>query len=139
MSPLLDPFVRGIAVGAVLVIGLAVWNSSVSRHARIATAMAMASLAAWVITESPLWQAFGRPYPLLVLSLPVGGFFWLFVAAVFEDRPVTPLRTLAVAVPLTTGIVMNLTSGAVSTAVWAAHNVIGGLLVIHAGVIIVRG
>jgi len=139
MSPLLDPFIRGAAVGALLVIGLAVWNSSVSRHARIATGMAMLSLAAWVICEGPLWTAFGRPYLVLALSFPVGGFFWLFVAAVFEDRPVTPVRLLAVAAPLITGATMNLTHGALSTAIWIAHNVLGGALALHAGFIIVRG
>jgi AraC-like DNA-binding protein len=139
MSPLLDALIRGIAVGALLVIGLAVWNSAVSRHARIATGMAMLSLAAWVICEGPLWAAIGRPYPVLVLSFPVGGFFWLFVAAVFEDRPITPMRLLAVAAPLITGAAMNLTQGTLSTAIWIAHNVLGGALVLHAGFIIVRG
>jgi AraC-like DNA-binding protein len=139
MSPLLDPFARGMAVGALLVIGAAVWNSSVSRHARIATLMAMLSLASWVICESALWAAVGRPYWLLVLSFPVGGFFWLFVAAVFEDRPVTPTRLLAVAAPLATGTFMNLTVGALSTGIWIAHNIVGGVLVLHAGFIIVRG
>jgi AraC-like DNA-binding protein len=139
MSPLLDPFTRGIAVGALLVIGLTVWNSSVGRHARIATVMAMLSLAAWVICESPVWDAMGQPLALLALSFPVGGFFWLFVAAVFEDRPITPARMLAVAAPLTTGMVMNLTTGSFSRAAWFAHNVLGGLLVLHAAFIIVRG
>jgi AraC-like DNA-binding protein len=139
MSPLLDAFIRGIAVGGVLVIGVAVWNSSVSRHARVATLAAMISLAAWVVCESVLWPAIGRPYPLLVLSFPVGGFFWLFVAAVFEDRPVTPLGLVAVAAPLTTGFLMNATSGVASTGIWVAHNVVGGVLVVYAAFIIARG
>jgi AraC-like DNA-binding protein len=139
MSPLLDPFVRGIAAGGLMVTALAVWNSSVSRHARIATVMAMFSLTAWVICESPLWDAMGRPLVLLAMSFPVGGFFWLFVAAVFEDRPITPIRLLAVLATLTTGTVMNLTEGVVSRTFWTAHNVLGGLLVLHAGIIIARG
>jgi AraC-like DNA-binding protein len=139
MSPDLEFFIRGIAVGALLVTGLAVWNSAVSRHARIATLMAMLSLAAWVICEGPLWAVMGRPYVVLALSFPVGGFFWLFVAAVFEDRPITPLRLLAVAAPLTTGVVMNLPDGPQNTPVWIVHNVLGGALVLHAGFIIVRG
>lgn len=138
MSPLLDFFIRGIAVGALLVTGLAVWNSAVSRHARIATGMAMLSLAAWVICEGPLWAAMGRPVPLMVLSFPVAGFFWLFVAAVFEDRPITPLRLLAIAAPLITGVTMNL-PGPQNTPIWIAHNILGGALVLHAGLIIVRG
>jgi AraC-like DNA-binding protein len=139
MNPLIDPFVRGIAVGALLVIGLAVWNSSVSRHARIATVAAMLSLAAWVICESPLWEAMGRPLLLLALSFPVGGFFWLFVTAVFEERPITPARLLAVAAPLATGTLMNMTSEPLSRTLWFAHNTLGGLLVLHAGFIIARG
>src|SRR5581483_9209173 len=139
MSPLLDPFVRGVAVGALLVIGLAVWNSGVSRHARIATATATLSLAAWAICESPLWEAMGRPLLLLAISLPVGGFFWLFAASVFEDSAITPARLLPIAAPLTTGTVMNLTGGSFSRAMWFAHNSLGGLLVLHAGFIIVRG
>jgi AraC-like DNA-binding protein len=139
MSPLLDPFIRGIAVGALLVTGLAVWNSGVSRHARIATGMAMLSLAAWVICEGPLWAAMGRPYAVLALSFPVAGFFWLFVAAVFEERPITPVQLLAIAAPLTTGVTMNLPAGAQIMPIWVVHNLLGGVLVLHAGFIIVRG
>jgi AraC-like DNA-binding protein len=139
MNPLLDPFVRGIAVGGMLVSGLAVWNSGVSRHARIATVLAMLGLASWVICEGPLWEALGQPLLLLAMSFPVGGLFWLFVAAVFEDRPVTPARLAIAASPLVTGITMNATMGALSTGLWVAHNLLGGVLVLHAGFIVVRG
>ena len=62
MNPLVDPFIRGVTVGALLVSALAVWRSGVSRDARFATLLAMASIAAWTMTESHATQEIGRAH-----------------------------------------------------------------------------
>ena len=140
MSPLLDPFIRGVTVGASLAIVFAVWRSGVSRHARVATVLAMASIAAWTMTESnEMKSAFGNALPLDVLAMVVGGSFWLWVAAVFEDRPISGWTLTPIAVLLTTGLAMNLAPKPISEVVWVIHNLIGVVLCLHAGFIVVRG
>jgi AraC-like DNA-binding protein len=140
MSPLLDPFVRGVTVGALLVIALAVWRTDVSRHARVGTLLGMASIAAWTMTESYAMRgAFGNALPLDVLATVVGGSFWLFVAAVFEDRPVSGWTLTPLAVLLTTGVSMSLAHKPLGDAIWVAHNLFGAALCLHAGFIVVRG
>ncbi|HEY2751175.1 AraC family transcriptional regulator [Phenylobacterium sp.] len=140
MSPLLDPFIRGVTVGALLAIAFAVWRSGVSRHARIATLVGMASIAAWTMTESgEMRNAFGAALPLDVLAMVVGGSFWLFVAALFEDRPISGWTLAPVAVLLVTGVSMNLAPKPVGDVIWVVHNLIGVLLCLHAGFIVARG
>ena len=139
MNPLVDPFIRGVTVGALLVSALAVWRSGVSRDARFATLLAMASIAAWTMTESHATQAvFTRFWPLDLLAMVVGGSFWLFVAAVFEDRPIRAWTLAPFAVLLTTGLSMNLAPKPAGNVFWVAHNLFGVALCLHAGFIVVR-
>jgi AraC-like DNA-binding protein len=136
----LDMFTRGLAVGATVVLGLAVWRSGVGRSVQLSTVMVTASVVAWLICESrPLWSVTDYFLPLLFLSFPVGGLFWQFVITVFEDRPVSP-ATLAPSVLLMgTGLTMQVLGKPIGDEVWFAHNGISGLLAIHAGVVIARG
>jgi AraC-like DNA-binding protein len=137
---LLDPFVRGIAVGALLVVAFTVWRSRVGRDARLASTFVGVSVAAWIITESaPLWDAFGHAYILVLLAYPVSGLFWLFIRVVFEDRPITPLGLAPAAAILVIGIVRGLVSPDVEGVLWAVSNVAGGLLSLHAVFIIAQG
>lgn len=140
MSPLLDPFVRGIAVGGITVTGAALWNSGVSRSVRIATVLATISISAWVITESPsMWAAFGDSILLDLLACPVAGAFWLMLMAVFEDRPVNAANLTPVFLLLASGALQALTQGHFREVIWALRNIAGGLLTLHAAYVIVRG
>ncbi len=136
---LLDMFVRGLAVGALLITGLAVWRSAIPRHARLATLLGSLSIAAWLICESArLRTALGPAAEVLnLLAFPVGGFFWLFAAAVFEDRPVNAATLAPAGVLLATGCGLWLSGE--SVVVWAAHNLIAGALCLHAGFMVLRG
>src|SRR5262245_39175363 len=90
MSSVLDPLLRGVAVGAFLLTALAVGRSELRRDARLATTPTCLSAAAWVLTDSPAtWAALQRFPLLMVLAFPVAGLFWGFVATVFEDRRLT--------------------------------------------------
>lgn len=137
---LLDPFVRGIAVGVMLVTALGVWGGGVGRDARLATLFAWLSIAAWTTTESEaLNAAIGLPVPLVLLGLPVAGLFWLFVAVVFENWPVR-LVTLSPAIALLAfGSAMVLTGRPRADILWLAFNLASGLLGLHAGLMILRG
>jgi AraC-like DNA-binding protein len=140
MSPLLDPFIRGVTVGALLVVAVAVWRTNVSRHARVATLLGMASIAAWTMTESHAMQAaLGNLFPLDALAMVVGGSFWLFVAAVFEERPISGWTLAPIPILLATGVSMNLAPSPISDVIWVVHNLIGAALCLHAGFIVVRG
>jgi AraC-like DNA-binding protein len=140
MSPLLDPFIRGVTVGALLVIALAVWRTGVSRHARVGTLLGMVSIAAWTMTESYAMQAALRnAFPLDALAMVVGGSFWLFVAAVFEDRPISGRALAPIPILLATGVSMNLAPHPISDVIWVIHNLVGATLCLHAGFIVVRG
>ena len=140
MSPTLDPLLRGVAVGALCVTGASVWRSEIGRSARLATLLACLSAAAWTLTEAePTYGALGRFLPLLILAFPVAGFFWLFVAAVFDDRPLS-VRAFAPSVLLViAGVAMLVAPPRFSGQLVLAFNVASGLLCLHAAVLILRG
>ena len=137
----LDPFVRGIAAGAMAATSLGVWRSRVSPQARWVTLALGVSTIAWLICESgPLWRALGHLNILSALAFPVGGLFWLFIATVFEDRPVTPIMLAPPAALLVLGFVMGAGWPRQQfDLIWAVFNGFAGLLALHAGFIIARG
>jgi AraC-like DNA-binding protein len=140
MSPTLDPLLRGIAVGALCVTGASVWLSEIGRSARLATLLACLSAAAWTLTEAePTSGALGSFLPLLILAFPVAGFFWLFVAAVFEDRPLSALAFAPSALFVIGGVAMVDAPPRFSGPLGIAFNVASGLLCLHAAVLILQG
>jgi AraC-like DNA-binding protein len=135
----LDPFVRGIAAGAMAATSLGVWRSRVSPQARLVTLALGISTIAWLITESStLWSGLRNAAILIALAYPVGGLFWLFIVTVFEDRPVRPMMLAPPVVLLLLGFVMGGAPPAFNI-VWSVFNGLAGLLALHAGYIIVRG
>nr|WP_309603811.1 helix-turn-helix domain-containing protein [Phenylobacterium sp.] len=135
----LDPFVRGIAAGAMAVTSMGVWRSRVSMRARVATVLLGVSTIAWLVTESwALGAAFGHLSIVAATAYPVGGIFWLFTATLFEDRPVTPLTLLPAAGLLALGLAMGIAPQAASGPLWTAFNLASGLFAVHAGYMIVR-
>lgn len=137
---LMDMFVRGVACGAALLLMAAVWRSAVDRHARIATALFCTGVIAWLITESePLWRAFGHTHLILLLAYPMAGFFWLFVLAVFADRPITWRNMSPASALLVSGVIMTASSPPWNGWLWTARNLFGGVLILHVGFIVVQG
>ena len=140
MTPVLDPLLRGIAVGAFGVTALSVWRSDLRRDARIATVLVCVSAAAWIVTEgSTTWAALGRFPPLLVLAFPTAGLFWAFVATVFEDRPLTARTFAPAALFAAAGLAMTLTQAPASTRIAIGFNLAAAALCLHAGLVILRG
>jgi AraC-like DNA-binding protein len=136
----LDMFIRGIAVGAMLVMGAGVWRSGVSRSAEIATLMLCVNIVCWLIDESQtLWAAFGHFYPIDVQAYPGGGLFWLFVLTVFEDRRISLANLTPTAILLVSGFLCRLLPHPETDVLWAARNTFSGLLCLHAAAIIARG
>jgi AraC-like DNA-binding protein len=140
MSPTLDPLLRGVAVGALCVTGASVWRSEIGRSARLATLLACLSAAAWTLTEAePTSGPLGHFLPLLILAFPVAGFFWLFVAAVFEDRALSAPAFVPSALFVIAGVAMVAAPPRFSGPLGFAFNVASGLLCLHAAVLILRG
>ena len=122
-------FARGLAVGAILTLGLAILRSRVSRDVRIVGAYAAVTLSAWMTTESePLWAAMGHnPVPMF-LALSSGSAFWLLVMVVFEDWPASWLTFLPTILLTVSGLVMWVeTPSHLSGVLWVVRNSFGGL------------
>lgn len=137
---LIDLFVRGIAVGAIAVVGLSLQNGDVSRQARLVAGLTSFSIICWLICESQtLWGAFGRPEILTMPALAVGGMFWLFVMTLFDDRPVTVRSWAPPAILFFSGPLWIFLSPAGQEWLWTVRNLFSGALAVHAGVVIVRG
>jgi AraC-like DNA-binding protein len=137
---MIDAMVRGLAVGALLLTGLAIWRSSVGRHVQIAALLMAVSTSSWLICEAHgLWAAFGDAPVLALLSLPVAAFYWLFVLTVFEERRITPLMLAPAALFALSGPVSGLLPPSAAESVWAARNLLSAALAVHAAVVILRG
>jgi len=140
MSPALDPLLRGVAAGAFALTGLSVWRSDLRRDARIATLLACLSVAAWVLTESQAtWIAVGRFPPLLALAFPVAGFFWLFVATLFEDRRLTVAGFAPATLFAAAGYAATAAPPDVAHAIGVAFNLAASGLSLHAALMVLRG
>lgn len=137
---LLDMFVRGIAVGAVAVMGLTVWRSGVKREVQAVTVATTVSVIAWLITEShALWAALGHAYLLVVPAYPSAALFWLLVVTVFEDRRLNAANLAPAAVLVVTGFICEILPPQAHEWLWAARNLFSGGLCLHAMYVIWRG
>jgi AraC-like DNA-binding protein/uncharacterized membrane protein YhdT len=136
----IDLFVRGIAAGAIAVLGLSLQNGGVSRQVRWVSGLTSFSIICWLICESTvLWGTLGTPEWLTMPALAVGGMFWLFVMTLFDDRPVTLGSWAPPAILFFNGPLWFFLSPAGQEWLWAARNLFSGALAVHAGVVIVRG
>ena len=144
MQPLPDAWLvlelvlRGIAIGALGANGAAFYRSATGRPVRIAGVLFFASVIAYVINSCGLMRGMLGPWgvPATLLSLGGGGYFWLFVHTLFEDRPITP-RALGPAALLTLVGLFGLQPSSVQWAIWVVHNVIELVFAAHALYIVV--
>lgn len=138
---LLAALTSGIAAGAMLAVALVLWRSALAAAVRFTALGFGLSIAAWLITESNALNAALGPAHVVVLLIayPVSGLFWLFIRVVFDDRPITPLDLAPPVLLLLSGPLLRVTQPPVFDLVWYARNGFGGLLAIHAGLVIIRG
>ena len=138
---LIDMFVRGIAVGAMAVTGLAFLASKAEPKVRFVTALLSLTIILWLITESGTLSSLLRDFRILtdLPSYPVAGVFWLFAVVVFDDRRVAPAYWIPVAVLLLVGLLRYVLPEPQERWLWAAGNIFSGALSAHVVLIIVRG
>ena len=136
---LLDVFVRGVGVGAILVMAIGVLASGASAAVRATLLLLSAGVVAWLLAEGQAtWPAIGAPLPLAMLASGVAGAFWLFVLTVFEDRPPRPWMWAVPGGLILSGVLQGM-PGPAQEALWAGRNILSGLLAAHVAVVIVRG
>ena len=137
---LIDMFVRGIAVGALIILAFSHPRETMTRMTRVVIPLTSLSIICWLITEShSLWRAFGAAYALMIPAFVVGGMFWLFVMTVFDDRPRGAILWVPAALLLVTGFLCDALPSPAQGWLWAARNLFSGALAVHAGVVIARG
>ena len=137
---LIDMFVRGIAVGAMVATGLALLTAGLSTRIRVSGGLLTLSIACWLVNEShTLWAAFGHFYPIVLPAYPIAAVFWLFVLVVFDDRPLTWATWTPAILLLVSGLICERLPVAERDPIWMARNVFGGLLLAHAVFVILRG
>ncbi|MCE9521148.1 MAG: helix-turn-helix domain-containing protein [Alphaproteobacteria bacterium] len=125
---------RGMAIGALAATGVALFRAGANSSMRIAGSLFTLSTIAYVVNSSHVLRSMLGVYdaPLTLLSLGGGGYFWLFVITLFQDRPIS-LQTLAPAALLTVvGIAGIATEPPVRNGVWIVHNLIEIALSVHA-------
>ena len=131
---LLELLLRGMAIGALAANGVAFFRAGTSTSMRIAGTLFFLSMIAYVINSSHYLHGALGVYDLLphLLALGGGGFFWLFVVTLFQDRPLS-LITLTPAVFLTAlGLVGWASVPPVRPVIWVVHNLIEITLSLHA-------
>lgn len=136
----LDLLFRGMAIGGLASLGAALARGPASRDARIAGGLFAASVAAYAVNSSTALRDLVGPLDVAVwlLSVAGGGYVWLFLTVLFEDRRVT-WASLAPAGALTAlGLIGMAASGSVRPVVWIVHNVVELGLALHALRFIVR-
>jgi AraC-like DNA-binding protein len=129
----LEVLLRGLAVGAVLAVGVALLRSGPVGPARWVGAIFCLSVAAFAVhsggaetralslIEGPVW----------LLSIAGTAWFWLFAATLFEDRPVSWERLTPVGVMMAVGLVGGILRPPVANGVWIIHNLLEVVLVLH--------
>ena len=128
---ILELVLRGIAIGGVAASAVAFFRSGASVSVRVAGLLFCVSVIAYVLNSSPLLRAslsFGG-IPVNLLSWGGGGYFWLFVVMLFEDRRIS-LLTLAPAAALTAVGFAGFATH--KETIWVVHNLIEIALSAHA-------
>jgi AraC-like DNA-binding protein len=130
---LVEFLLRGIAIGALAASGVAFFRAGANPSMRIAGSLFFLSTIAYVVNSSHVLRPMLGIYdaPLTLLSLGGAGYFWLFVIALFQDRPIS-LPLLGPAALLTAvGLAGLITEPPVRNTVWIVHNLIEIALAAH--------
>ena len=138
---LLDTLVRGVVIGATMATALGLTRGGAPRDVKLSGLLLCLSFCAWTITQSlTLWNALGDTYGIVLAAYPLSGLFWLFVMVVFADRAISTLTLLPAAGLVAAGLIVNfLVPPTAREIVWNLCIVAAGLLMLHAGLVIVRG
>ncbi len=136
----IELLLRGAAIGALAATAVAFFRGGASLSVRIAGLLFCLSVIGYVLNSSPALREAGGLLiaPAWALSLAGGGYFWLFIYILFEDRRITWQSLIPAAVLTIVGVIGVITKPPVRSAVWIVHNLIEITLSAHALYIIYR-
>ena len=131
---------RGAAIGALAATAVAFFRGGASLSVRVAGLLFCLSVIGYVVNSSPSLRSTAGLLiaPAWALSLAGGGYFWLFIYVLFEDRRITWLALAPAAALTGVGLVGVLTTSPVRNGVWIVHNLMEIALSAHALYIIYR-
>jgi AraC-like DNA-binding protein len=136
----IELLLRGLAVGAQLAVGLVLARSASNRSLQWATLLFFAANIGFVLNGSAQIRAAIGPWHELFWFIQVGGagWFWLFVACLFDDRRLQPLLFLPAAVLVALAVLARASPQSLHPGLWVAHNIIGLAAAGHAMLLIRR-
>ena len=139
-AALLEFVLRGMAIGALATNAIAFLRSTASRSVRAVGVLFFVSVIAYVINSSATLRAALSAWgaPATFLSLGGGGYFWLFVITLFEDRKVEPWMLAPAALLTIVGIFGLVAVPPTRDAIWIVHNLIEMTFAAHALFVIYR-
>lgn len=131
---LTEMLLRGAAVGALAATAIGFVRSGPGLSVRIAGLAFCISIIAYVLNSSPaLREVLGiAAAPVTFFSLGGGGYFWLFVVVLFEDRKLAPVLWAPAAFLTVLGFAGIVAQPPLRPAIWIAHNIVEMALAAHA-------
>lgn len=137
MSPslvTLEILARGIAIGALIAMAVGFFRGEIRQPARLAGVLFVIGVIAYAINSSPnLHEAIGAMlWPIHFVSLGGVGLFWLFIVALFEDRPVSARNLAPWGVLTLVGLFGINAPLSARPSVWVVHNLIEAVFSAHA-------
>jgi AraC-like DNA-binding protein len=131
---LTEILMRGMAIGALCATAVAFARLGPSLSIRIAGLFFCASVVGFVLTSSPAWREASGPLmaPAQLLSMGGGGYFWLFVVVLFEDRKITWANLAPAGLLTAIGIAGVSAVDPLRANIWIVHNLIEMTLAAHA-------
>jgi len=131
---ILEILLRGVAIGALGATAVSFGRSGASTAVRVGGVLFCISVIAYAVNSSDLTRAaLGPVQPVFhVLALGGVGAFWLFVRALFEDRPLTPAAFTPFAGLTALGMIAMAVPFSIQQGFWIAHNFIQVALAAHA-------
>ncbi len=135
---LFDVLLRGLAIGALLLLGISSIRAGIPRNTQLVMAAFAVSVAGWLLQSPTLLGAISDSQVLMPLAASAAGFFWLMVTRVFEDRALTPL-SLAPPVALVVIALGYRAPAPIKDWAWVAQNGLSALLALDALIVVARG
>ncbi|MFT3729285.1 MAG: helix-turn-helix transcriptional regulator [Terricaulis sp.] len=136
----LEILFRGIAVGALSVIGLGFWRSAATMSLRLGGVALAISGAAYALNSCAGLVAPLGPmmWPVRFFALGGAGLAWLFILVLFEDRPLTPALFAPFAVLTSIGLLASIFRAPLGSPFWITSNVLQTALAAHGLFVIAR-
>ena len=133
-SVLVELLLRGVAIGSLAATGIGFLRSGTTPAIRVVGAVFTLSTIAYVLNSSWILRGqFGAlGFPIHFLALAGGGYLWLFIVTLFEDRPLTWSSWGPVAILTVVGLFGMFTPRPLQNYIWIGHNLIEISLGIHA-------